>query len=324
MINKITIKDFKSIKDISFDSKKVNIFIGKPNTGKSNILESLGLINYTSGSIYQLNDFVRYGSFQNLFYDDGLENPVRITIDDDILVVKYEKSQYIITTKSGNNPWVKRREISLHGLVSKHGNSAFRDDIRYYRFKKVHHYPQQGMDHLLPPYGENLFSIIIAKKDFKKIFSDFFADYGYKAVLKPQELTFEFSKVTEDIMTSFPYILASETLQRMIFYTFAIDSNQNSVLVFEEPESHAFPYYTKYLGEKISLDTSNQYFIATHNPYLLQAIIDKSKIKDLNVIITYYVDYRTKIKVLKENEISDLMEYDPFFNIDKFIDEGDH
>ncbi|MHA1431833.1 MAG: hypothetical protein ACTSRV_15795 [Candidatus Freyarchaeota archaeon] len=48
------------------------------------------------------------------------------------------------------------------------------------------------------------------------------------------------------------------------------------MLVFEEPEAHAFPYYTKFLAEKIALDTSNQYFISTHNPYFLLSILEKA------------------------------------------------
>ncbi|HEX9956575.1 MAG TPA: AAA family ATPase, partial [Fibrella sp.] len=40
----VEIKNFKSIKDLRLDCKRVNIFIGKPNVGKSNILEALGLL----------------------------------------------------------------------------------------------------------------------------------------------------------------------------------------------------------------------------------------------------------------------------------------
>ncbi len=43
MIKNISIKNFKSIKDLEFKAKRINLFIGKPNTGKSNILESLGI-----------------------------------------------------------------------------------------------------------------------------------------------------------------------------------------------------------------------------------------------------------------------------------------
>jgi AAA15 family ATPase/GTPase len=46
MIKNISIKNFKSIKDLEFKAKRINLFIGKPNTGKSNILEALGIFTF--------------------------------------------------------------------------------------------------------------------------------------------------------------------------------------------------------------------------------------------------------------------------------------
>jgi AAA15 family ATPase/GTPase len=123
------------------------------------------------------------------------------------------------------------------------------------------------------------------------------------------------------LVFSFPYTLTSDTLRRIIFYTVAIASNKDSILVFEEPESHAFPYYTKYLGERIALDQTNQFFIATHNPYLLAAIIEKARKEDVQVLITYFKDFQTRVKPLAANQLSELMEADPFFNLDRFIEE---
>ncbi len=41
MIEKLAIKNFKSIKELDIDCRRINLFIGEPNTGKSNILEAL-------------------------------------------------------------------------------------------------------------------------------------------------------------------------------------------------------------------------------------------------------------------------------------------
>jgi len=41
MIKTLEIKNFKSIKDLKLDLRRINIFIGEPNTGKSNILETM-------------------------------------------------------------------------------------------------------------------------------------------------------------------------------------------------------------------------------------------------------------------------------------------
>lgn len=96
-------------------------------------------------------------------------------------------------------------------------------------------------------------------------------------------------------------------------------SNKDCTLVFEEPEAHAFPYYTKLLGERIALDPSNQYFIATHNPYLLGAIVEKAKKEDVAVFAVYYEDYQTKVKHLSDTELATLMDADPFLSLQSLI-----
>ena len=46
MITKLSIANFKSIRQLDIDCKKINLFIGEPNTGKSNILEALALLSW--------------------------------------------------------------------------------------------------------------------------------------------------------------------------------------------------------------------------------------------------------------------------------------
>ena len=83
---------------------------------------------------------------------------------------------------------------------------------------------------------------------------EFFQKYGLKLLMRQQERVFELVKQGDGPFVAYPYALVSDTLRRIIFYTVAMASNKESVLVFEEPESNAFPYYTKYLGERIALD----------------------------------------------------------------------
>ena len=42
MVKTLEVKNFKSIKHLKLNCKRINIFIGEPNTGKSNILETWG------------------------------------------------------------------------------------------------------------------------------------------------------------------------------------------------------------------------------------------------------------------------------------------
>ena len=42
MFDHLEIKNFKSVEHLELSCRRVNVLIGEPNTGKSNILEALG------------------------------------------------------------------------------------------------------------------------------------------------------------------------------------------------------------------------------------------------------------------------------------------
>jgi hypothetical protein len=326
MITKLSIANFKSIRQLDLDCKKINLFIGEPNTGKSNILEALALLSWCARpGTASLTDYVRLQVVQNLFYDQLLDSPIRIsTVGEPAaeLHVGLKNEHFILRHPSGNSDWsvtldYRATEVIIQGLRKFPGNS-----IRFFRFKDLTKYDDQGPGSLNPPNGSNLFSVVFSSKALRETMVEFFRKYGLRLVLKPQEGVFELQKQTDDLVFIFPYALASDTLRRIIFYTVAIASNKDSVLVFEEPESNAFPYYTKYLGERIALDETNQFFIATHNPYLLSAIVEKGRKEDVQVFITYFKDYQTRVRPLTPAEVSELMEADPFFNLDRFVEAG--
>ena len=152
--------------------------------------------------------------------------------------------------------------------------------------------------------------------------NDPFRSRGLRLGLRPQEGKIEVIKSLEDdIIISHPYSLASETFQRLTFYQAAILSNHDSVLVFEEPESHSFPYHTKFLAEQIALDENgNQYFIATHNPYFLLPVLEKARKEDVAVHIVYYEDYQTKTRELAPEDLAELAEVDVFTNLERYLD----
>lgn len=74
------------------------------------------------------------------------------------------------------------------------------------------------------------------------------------------------------------------------------------------------------MAEMIGLDTDNQYFISTHNPYFLGPIIEKTPKEDITVTIVYYKNYQTMIKRLSPIQLAESMENDIFSNIDRYTD----
>lgn len=79
----IEIQNFKSIKHLKMDCSRVNVLVGGPNTGKSNILEALSLLGacYSQEHKRFLSDFIRYEKLSNLFYDQNRKNPILVKAD---------------------------------------------------------------------------------------------------------------------------------------------------------------------------------------------------------------------------------------------------
>ncbi|HDM77221.1 MAG TPA: hypothetical protein ENG51_12260, partial [Deltaproteobacteria bacterium] len=86
MIKTLTIRNFKSVKQLKLDCGEINLFIGEPNTGKSNILEALGLLSWCGFLSSPLKDYVRFSVVQDLFYDGIPDVPVVIEVEGDVPV----------------------------------------------------------------------------------------------------------------------------------------------------------------------------------------------------------------------------------------------
>jgi len=320
MIKSLQIENFKSIKHLELDCKRVNIFIGEPNTGKSNILEAIGLLSH----IYhgEVRRFVKFESMTDLFYDHILENKVNISFDEKALGITFKNGVFMGQTFSGKSqlPLETLFNYNYSGSGARKSHSDF-SQFKFYRFAVRENFPDQQSGFLLPPDGYNLLAVILGRKDLRAIIKQIFDRFGLSLVFEPQEGKIKVQKQLEDILIAFPYSLASETLQRLVFYLTAIQSNQNSVLAFEEPEAHAFPYYTKYLAEIIALDKNeNQYFISTHNPYFLLSILEKTPKNEIAIFNTYLENYQTKVKALTEDDMKEVLEkgIDIFFDIERF------
>ncbi len=66
VIKKLLIRNFKSIVSAEIDCKRLNILIGPPNSGKSNILEAIGLLSY-AGHLGPPNVFLRTNMIRDMF-----------------------------------------------------------------------------------------------------------------------------------------------------------------------------------------------------------------------------------------------------------------
>ncbi|NUO82895.1 AAA family ATPase [candidate division KSB1 bacterium] len=325
MIKELEIKNFKSIKHLKLDCKRVNVFIGKPNAGKSNLLESVGVFSLpfrSLSNVKAIQDFIRLESMVDLFHDHDLNESVEVRTDKVSFKVEFDGHVFKNAVREeGKDSDSVGFDVFFNGDIG-NTHSEFISPFRFYRFTTLDQYARPELDFLLPPKGENLCQILLTRKDLRKFAADLLRVYGLKLALKQLENKIEIQKEIEDVVFSSSYSLLSDTLQRAIFYNAAIDTNKDAIIILEEPEAHAFPYYTKFLAERIALDASNQYFVATHNPYFLSSVLEKTPQDDLAIFIAYFEGNQTKLRSIAQEEMVEVLDLDAdvFFNLERFVE----
>lgn len=374
-IKELEIQNFKSIKHIKFNPKRVNVIIGKPNVGKSNLLEAMSLMSglYTKSiSSFFMDDHVlRCKDMFNLFYDEDIESNIEIHTDkasvflfeNNSLFNFFSMDKHWLTTfrKIGrqlsyfNLSWFfdeiskntsaysdfddpeKPLKKTVNNIIpssiifQKKGNFVgckdidslkFIDPIKRYSYKHFDKYDDTFRGFLISPFGDNLFSVLSHNKELLNEIGGFLEEQGLEFVLDKKENKFIIQKKIDRIVYQIPYSNIADTLKHIIFYLAAIETNKDSVLLFEEPEVHSYPPYVKMLADRIILSEENQFFITTHSPYMLNSFINDLKDEELNVVLAYYEDYQTKIKILSKEELREMVGWgvDVFFNIDRFLE----
>lgn len=349
MINKLTINNYKSIKKIELDAKRVNIFIGEHNSGKSNILEALSWFSINALQPQKFDEIFRFKTATDFFYDFDATHPIEIKTDLLNLVIRYARNKSgeimnylegliypanagvdLSTIDNFDNLYKNSADLNFQAFrLSFEGqidiiNGSFNSSFRTYIFKKLKSFENNFRPFLNPPFGENIPSLLVSNKNYKDLVGAIFKEKGFRLMLKPNEGDINMAKEVNDELYSYPYTSISETLQRIVFYILAIESNKNATLIFDEPESNTFPMYRKQLAELIALDkNANQYFIATHDPYLLNSLVGKAPSKDIALFVTRMENYETNVTPVKEKDLSILLDkgIDIYFNLNKLINQ---
>ena len=309
IINHIHISNFKSLKDVTLDQcRRINLIIGKPNVGKSNLLEAMSLfclpyLKYTRKRSIQ--QFIRTENDAELFFDGHVDSPISVKTNKVNVEVKMDNMGLLY---SQTNPAHPAQDV------------AFTISNLTIPAKKNIDIPT-AIPFLLPPGGSNLMNIVSMMPKLKEELRTIFNDYGLKYVFdtNSQEIKVMKEKKPGEIFL-IPFHSIADTLQRMIFYKAAIESNSESALVFEEPEAHSYPPFISKVTQDIIQSDRNQFFITTHSPYVVNDFLELPS----DELAIYLVDFRngeTFVKRASDTEIQEMYEYgiDLFFNTETFL-----
>jgi AAA15 family ATPase/GTPase len=322
MIKNLTIKRFKSIQSLSLPCRKVNMFIGPPDTGKTNILEALHFLsrlgwNLPIGASLRLSQDL---GFEPLFFHQFFDQPFEISVDEVIVRASIKGHQHLkieCPPPEGN--------FGL-GFEKSHSIPKF-EWIRFYSYTSSQDWgyetgsPQYDKI-VTPSAGVNLMYIARHHAKVYDFLKEIVAALNWKLRFDKQQNRFRLSEVRRDEILDYNLELLSDSLKRLFFYGAILITSQGAALVLDEPDVYAFPPYPKTLGEMIAGDSSNQFFLTTHNPYFLTGIIEKTPAEDLALFVCYRdSEGGTKSKLLTYEEIEQVIEQGAsvFFNLDVFI-----
>jgi AAA15 family ATPase/GTPase len=337
MITELHIRNFKSVKAVDLKCSRINVFIGEPNTGKSNILETIALLHlfvdrYRKFTRSDLSFIFRISQWNQLFHWRDLSQAISldavVNSEHSIqLKLQYDESINWIGVVHGDNEItaLDPNELDYDLALEKDGIVRF----GFYRFRSRNVYRSREDRFVVPPDAPNLLEVVrTSGRELVIALSNLFSKYGLALVLEMPsgsiKLQHSIGEENIPIVASLPYSLLSDTLQRMVFNLAIILGNKKMVIALEEPETHTFPVYVKYLAEKIARDKNdNQYFISTHNPYFLISLLEKAPKKDVNVFITSLENYETKVRMLTDEQKVEILDMgsDVFFNLDKIWEE---
>ena len=90
--------------------------------------------------------------------------------------------------------------------------------------------------------------------------------------------------------------------------------------MFEEPEAHSFPPYIVHITQEIINSISNQFFITTHSPFVLDDLMQNAR-KELAVYIVHWKNGETVTTKLTDAQLEEVYQYgvDLFTNIENYF-----
>jgi AAA15 family ATPase/GTPase len=341
MIKNLQIDNYKSINHIDLECSRINVLIGEPNSGKSNILEALDL-SYLSWLMasnlghqkagyeeVSLKDLFRVEKAEKLFHLGNLSTPISILHNgfsiDTFLEFKsaIDKNVFKWSNANGN-----ATEFD-NDFIPSESTQFYSSPIQPYRFKDNIQFHDTGnyISTLKPVYGNNISNVILHNKSLQNTIKDFTEEYGFEINLDTSTSQIYIQiRLNEGLVYSIPYKAIADTFKRFLFYLSAINYSNAPVITLDEPDAHSFPKYVSYLADEIIKAKNKQFFIATHSPYLLNSLIENTPSADLAVFVCGYDKNKseTKIKTLTHEDLSELIDYgvDIFFNINRYLDDS--
>ena len=308
MIETITVKNFKSITDMTLSLGNVNVFIGANGSGKSNILEAIAMVAAERSAQIEVNSMIQKGiriAKPDLMISSFYGQPSNSTINVNISGTEGERIKYAVTNlapediySTWNAPWsTGARRGNIKEAVEK--TDKLREYLSKYLIYSLSINALRGLtsDSLQYPLGlngegldvllnnipkEEIMQIKESAKDYISWIEDIFFDseeiykmQGYKLGRSKSNLYFR-DKFMQKKNNLFSAENANEGALELLFYlTLFISRKTPDFFAIDNIENGLNPRLCRFLMKKIcelAVKNGKQALITTHNPAILDGL----------------------------------------------------
>lgn len=308
MIETITVKNFKSITDMTLSLGNVNVFIGANGSGKSNILEAIAMVAAERSAQIEVNSIIQKGiriAKPDLMISSFYGQPSNNTINVNISGTEGERIKYAVTNltpediySTWNAPWsTGARRGNIKEAVKK--TDKLKEYLSKYLIYSLSINALRGLtsDSLQYPLGlngegldvllnnipkEEIMQIKESAKDYISWIEDIFFDneeiykmQGYKLGRSKSNLYFR-DKFMQKKNNLFSAENANEGALELLFYlTLFISRKTPDFFAIDNIENGLNPRLCRFLMKKIcelAVKNGKQVLITTHNPAILDGL----------------------------------------------------
>ena len=215
-IDYIEVSNFKSIRNLELTGfKRINLLLGRPNVGKSNLLEALSLFSIPyvwESPPRRLTEIIRLKSQTDLFYEANFSISAFIRVGGsdkekilencyvdfnretgglniDVFVSRPYSNSLLVEehrSRSGffldNNYLVKYEVDQKFKLTDYFGTQSrgFINHVKRYTFNPDIKYKEHRIPFLHPPFGNNLLYVLELMPELRQQYAQWFRQYGLR------------------------------------------------------------------------------------------------------------------------------------------------